>query len=105
MSRNPYKSVHLKESLSIENNFRSFLAGEGEDFFQPVSVEDMVDFASVGSPITIPESAPYSKSELKKIAKAVRQGGGTLTLLEAANYPPDVLEQLGKEAPGQIRLA
>ena len=105
MGKNPYESVHPKGSLSVEINFRSFLAGEGDDFFEPVPVEDMVDFASVGSPITIPEDAPYSKGELKKIAKAIRKGGGTLTVLEAANYPADVLEKLEKEAPGQVKLA
>ena len=48
MGRNPYERVHPKEELSVEINFRSFLAGEGDDFFEPVPVEDMVDFASVG---------------------------------------------------------
>ena len=105
MGRNPYEKVHPKGALSVEINFRSFLAGEGDDYFEPVPVEDMVDFASVGSPITIPDNTPYTKSELKKIAKATRKGGGTLTVLEAASYPPDVLENLEKEAPGQIRLA
>jgi len=105
VGRNPYESVQPTESLSVEINFRSFLAGEGDDFFEPVPVEDMVDFASVGSPITIPDNAPYTKGELRQIAKAVRKGGGTLTVLEAASYPPDVLENLEKEAPGQIRLA
>lgn len=105
MGRNPYESVHPKESLSVEVNFRSFLAGEGDAFLERVPVEDMVDFASVGSAITIPEGNPYSKRELKQIARGVRRGGGTLTLVEAANYPPDVLENLEKEAPGLIRLA
>ncbi len=105
MGRNPYERVHPKGELSVEINFRSFLAGEGDDFFEPVPVEDMVDFASVGVPITIPEGTPYSKRELKQIAKAVRRGGGTLTLVEAASYPPDLVENLEKEAPGLIRLA
>ncbi len=105
MGRNPYERVHPKNELSVEINFRSFLAGEGDAFFQPVPVEDMVDFASVGSAITIPEGTPYSKRELKQIAKAVRKGGGTLTLVEAASYPPDLVENLEKEAPGLIRLA
>ncbi len=105
MGRNPYERVHPKEELSVEVNFRSFLVGEGDAFVEPVPVEDMVDFASVGSPITIPAGNPYSKRELKQIARGVRQGGGTLTLVEAASYPPDVLENLEKEAPGLIRLA
>lgn len=105
MSRNPYKGVHPKESLSVELNFRSFLAGEGAEFFEPVPVEDLVGFASVGSPITIPEDAQYSENELVQIAEAVRKGGGALTLLGAQKYALDVLGRLEKEAPGQIRLA
>jgi hypothetical protein len=103
MSRNPYEGTHPKESLSLELNFRSFLAGEGEAFFEPVPVEDLVSFAAVGSPITIPVDAPYSGEELAQVAAAVGQGGGTLTLLGAAAYPPEVLERLEKEAPGRIR--
>lgn len=104
MGQNPYEKVHPKESLSLELNFRSFLAGEGEAFLEPVPVEDVASFAAVGSPVTIPMSAPYSADELYQIAEAVRQGGGTLTLLGAARYPADVLERLEKEAPGRIRL-
>jgi len=104
MAENPYKRDHPKDTLSLELNFRSFLAGEGEAFLEPVPIEDVVRFASVGSPVTIPMSAPYSADELNQIAEAVRQGGGTLTLLGAARYPPDVVERLEKAAPGQIRL-
>ncbi len=104
MGQNPYETVHPKESLSLELNFRSFLAGEGEAFLEPVPVEDMVSFAAVGSPITIPAGAPYSGDELAQVAEAVRQGGGTLTLLGAASYPPEVVVRLEKEAPGRIRL-
>lgn len=104
MGQNPYEKVHPKESLSLELNFRSFLAGEGEAFLEPVPVEDVANFAAVGSPVTIPVSAPYSADELYQIAEAVRQGGGTLTLVGAARYPADVLERLEKAAPGQIRL-
>ena len=103
-NRNPYKDVHPKAELSLELNFRSFLAGEGGAFLEPVPVEDLVSFASVGPPVTIPASAPYSEDELKQIAQAVRRGGGMLTLLGAASYPPDVLERIEREAPGQIRL-
>ncbi len=102
MVENPYKREHPKESLSLELNFRSFLAGEGEAFFEPVPVEDMVSVASMGSPVTIPMSAPYSEDELKQIAEGVRQGGGTLTLMGATRYPADVLERLEKAAPGRI---
>ncbi|MCC7017479.1 MAG: hypothetical protein IT564_09795 [Rhodospirillales bacterium] len=105
MGQNPYEKVHPKESLSLELNFRSFLAGEGEAFFEPVPVEDMVSIATLGSPVTIPMSAPYSEDELKQIAEAVRQGSSTLTLTGAARYPADVLERLEKEAPGRIRHA
>ena len=105
MGQNPYEKVHPKESLSLELNFRSFLAGEGEAFLEPVPVEDVAHFAAVGSPVTIPMSAPYSADEMTLIAQAVRQGGGTLTLMGAARYPAEVLERLEKEAPGQIRLA
>src|SRR6266480_645929 len=104
IDRNPYKKEHPREELSLELNFRSFLAGEGEAFFTPVPVDDLISFAAVGSPITIPKSAPYSGDELKQVAQAVRRGGSTLTLLGAAGYPPDILERLEKEAPAQIRL-
>ena len=105
MGQNPYEKVHPKESLSLELNFRSVMAGEGSELFGPVPVEDIVNFASVGSPVTIPMSAPYPADEMYQIAEAVRQGGGTLTLVGAARYPAEVLERLEKEAPGQIRLA
>lgn len=105
MGDNPYDRVHPKESLSLELNFRSFLAGEGEAFLTPVPVEDMVSFASVGSPITIPASAPYSEDQLKEIARAVRQGRSTLTILGAAKYPRELLDALETEAPGHIRQA
>lgn len=105
MVENPYKREHPKESLSLELNFRSFLAGEGEAFFAPVPVEDMERFAAIGSPITIPNGAPYSADDLVQIAKAVKQGGGTLTVLGAGDYPADVLQRLENEAPGQVRHA
>jgi hypothetical protein len=100
---NPYKVVHPKEELSLELNFRSFLLGEGEQFFERVPVEDLVSFASAGSPLTIPDGAPYSEDELKQIAEAIRQGGGTLTVLGAAGYPSDLLERIEQAAPGQVR--
>ncbi len=102
MVESPYKGTHAKESLSLELNFRSFLAGEGGEFFEPVPVEDVINFAAVGSPVTIPMSAPYSADEMAQIAQAVHQGGGTLTIMGAARYPADVLERLEKEAPGRI---
>ena len=104
MTENPYDKVHPKESLSLEVNFRSVLAGEGSELFGPVPVEDVVTFAALGSPVTIPMSAPYLADELIEIAGAVRQGGSTLTLMGAARYPADLLESLEKEAPGQILL-
>jgi hypothetical protein len=85
-------------------NFRSFLAGEGSEFFEPVAVEDMIRFASLGCPLTIPESGPYSEEELIQIASAVQNGGGQLTLRGSAIYPPDMLDRLQKEAPGRIHL-
>ena len=103
MDRNPYKGSHAKDELSLELNFRSFLAGEGEAFFTPVPVEDLVDFASVGSPITVPVGAPYSEDQLKEIARAVVKGQSTLTLLGAGSYPRNVLDALEAEAPGRIR--
>jgi hypothetical protein len=105
MTETPYDKVHPKEGLSLEVNFRSVMAGEGSELFGPVPVEDVVSFAAVGSPVTIPMSAPYLADELQEIAGAVRQGGGTLTLMGAARYPADLLESLEKEAPGQIRHA
>ena len=104
MTENPYDKVHPKESLSLEVNFRSVMAGEGSELFGPVPVEDVVTFAALGSLVTIPMSAPYLADELIEIAGAVRQGGGTLTLMGAARYPADLLESLEKEAPGQILL-
>ena len=105
MTENPYDKVHAKDELSLELNFRSVLAGEGSELFGPVPVEDVVSFAAVGSPVTIPMSAPYLADELRQIAGAVRRGGGTFTLMGAARYPADLLESLEKAAPGQIRLA
>jgi hypothetical protein len=104
MGQNPYEKAHPKESLSLELNFRSFMAGEGTEFFEPVPVEDVVTFATVGSPVTIPMGAPYSADELCQIAKAVHRGNGTLTLRGATQYPADVLDRLEKEAPGRIRF-
>lgn len=100
-----YKLVHAKDELSIEVNFRSFLAGEGQEFFEPVPVEELANLASVGTPVTIPSGAPYSEDELKTIAEAVRHGGNTLTLKDAAAYTTDVLELLERLAPGKIRRA
>ena len=102
MTENPYDKVHAKDELSLELNFRSVLAGEGSELFGPVPVEDVVSFAAVGSPVTIPMSAPYTADELVQIAGAVRQGGGTFTLVGAARYPADLLENLEKAAPGQV---
>jgi hypothetical protein len=104
MGQNPYKTTHPKEQLSVEMNFRSFLAGEGSEFFEPVPVEDLVRFAWLGCPITIPESGPYSEDELRQIASAVQHGNGELTLRGSGNYPADMLDRLEKEAPGRIRL-
>lgn len=101
--RSHYKEMHIKEELNLELNFPSILAGEGEQFFERVPVEDLVSFASVGSPLTISASAPYSEEELRQIAVAVRRGGSTLTLLGAAGYAGDILERVEKEAPGQVR--
>lgn len=103
MEPNPYKSTHAKEELSLELNFRSFLAGEGGPFFEPVAVADLVTYATVGAPITIPASAPYSLDDLQRIAQAAKQGGGTLTLLGASNYPAEILDRLEQTAPGKIR--
>lgn len=100
-----YKAVHRKDELSVEINFRSFLAGEGQEFFEPVPVEDLASLASVGTPLTIPSGAPYSADELRIVAEAVRQGGNTLTLKGAAAYPSDVLALLESLAPGLIRHA
>jgi hypothetical protein len=105
MDQNPYKTSHSKETLSIELNFRSFLMGEGGAFLERVPVEDLVSFASVGCPITIPAGAPYSEEELRQIASAVQQGSGELTVLSSSNYPADMLERLELEAPGRIRLS
>lgn len=105
MGQNPYDKVHPGESLSLEINFRSFLAGEGEVFFGPVPVEDLAHFAAIGSPVTIPKGAPYSADDLVQVAKAIKQGGGTLTLLGADDFPADVLVRLENEAPGQLRRA
>lgn len=98
-----FKGTHAREELSLELNFRSFMAGEGEAFFQPVPLEEMLRFAAVGSPITIPASAPYSGEELLQIAAAVRKGGSTLTLLGAASYPVELLQRLENEAAGKLR--
>jgi len=103
--RNPYKTTHSKETLSVELNFRSFLMGEGGAFFERVSVEDLVSFASLGCPITIPASAPYSDEEPQQIAGAVRKGGGKLNILSSTKYPAEVLKKLELEAPGQIALS
>lgn len=105
MGENPYERYHPKSSMSLEVNFRSFLAGEGERFVTPVPVDDLVAFASVGSPITIPAGAGYSVEDLRAVAQAVRVGGGTLTIREAKTYPAEVLARLEEEAPRQIRLA
>lgn len=105
MDHNPYKTLHPKDTLSIELNFRSFLMGEGGAFLERIPVEDLVNFASVGCPITIPASAPYSEKELRQIASAVQQGSGELTVLSSGNYPADVLERLELEAPGRVRLS
>ncbi len=105
MTETPYDKVHPKEGLSLEVNFRSVMAGEGSELFGAVPVEDVAHFASVGSPVTIPMSAPYSADEMVQIAQAVQQGGGTLTIMGAARYPADVLERLEKAAPGQIHHA
>jgi hypothetical protein len=101
--RNPYKGTHPRQELSLELNFRSFMAGEGAPFFQPVPLEEISSFAAVGCPITIPTAGTYSAEELLQVAAAVRKGGSTMTLLGAAEYPSELLERLDKEAPGQIR--
>jgi hypothetical protein len=103
--KTPYKAVHEKPELSLELNFRSFLAGEGESFLTPVPADDLVLMASVGAPITLSAKAPYSQEELQEIAQAVARGRGTLTVLAAGSYAPDVLAAMEKEAPGQVRLA
>lgn len=105
MTEPPYDKVHPKESLSLEVNFRSVMAGEGSELFGPVPVEDVVGFAAIGSPVIVPFSAPYLADELQRIAEAVHRGGGTFTLMGAARYPADLLESLEKAAPGQIHLA
>ncbi len=91
--------------MSLELNFRSLLAGEGQALFTPVPLEDLVDFALVGSPITIPAGAGYSVEDLRRVAQAIRAGGGTLTIRGAGTHAPEVLAQLEKEAPGQVHLA
>ena len=101
--RNHYKGTHAREELSLELNFRSFMVGEGAPFFQPVPLEEILSFATVGSPITIPASSPYSEDELLQIAAAVRRGGSTLTLLGATSYPVELLQRLENEAPGKLR--
>lgn len=105
MSRNPYNTQHKKEELSVEINFRSFLFGEGAEFFEPVPVEDLVNYAALGSPITIPEGDVYTEEDLVQIAQAAQKGGGTVTLVSASIYPNDVIARLEKVAPGQIRTA
>ena len=100
-----HEAVHRKDQLSVEINFRSFLAGEGEEFFTSVPVEHLRRLASVGTPITIPTGAPYTHDELCLIAEALQKGGNTLTLLGATAYETELLERLNALAPGQIRLA
>ena len=104
MGEDVYERIHPKSSMSLEQNFRSFLAGEGEHFFTPVPVEDLIAYASVGSPITIPPGAGYSVEDLRRVAQAVRNGGGTLTIRQAAAYPSEVLAQLEEAAPSQVLL-
>lgn len=105
MGRNPNETVHPKENLSLELNFRSFLFGEGAEFFEPVPVEELVNFAALGCPVTIPEGGPYTEDDLVRIAQAVRQGGTTLTVVGAPKYPAEVLARLEKEVSGRILLA
>lgn len=103
--RNPYEKVHRKEELSLELNFRSFLFGEGAEFFEPVPVEELVNFAALGCPVTIPEGGPYTEDELVQIARAVQKGGTTLTVVGAPKYPPEVIARIEKEALGRILMA
>jgi len=105
MGRNPYELVHRKEELSLELNFRSFLFGEGAEFFEPVPVEDLINYAALGSPITIPDNCPYSPEDLVRIAQAVKRGGATLTVAGGANLPSEVRARLEQEAPGRILAA
>lgn len=105
MSRNPYDVLHKKEELSVEINFRSFLFGEGAEFFEPVPVEDLVNYAELGSPVTIPEGDVYTEEDLVQIAQAAQKGGGTITLVSTSTYPNDIVARLEKVAPGQIRTA
>lgn len=104
IENNPHKPKPDNE-LSLELNFRSFLAGEGAPFFQAVPVEEMCSFAAVGSPVTVPESMPYSHDDLLQIAAAVSEGGTTLTLVGAGRYPAELLEQLEKQSNGRLRRA
>lgn len=103
MSRNPYHTLHKKEELSVEINFRSFLFGEGAEFFEPVPVVDLVNYATLGSPVTIPEGDVYSEEDLIQIAQAAQKGGGTVTLVSTSSYPDGVVARLQSVAPGLIR--
>jgi hypothetical protein len=99
------KESTKREELSLELNFRSFLAGEGGPFFQPVPLEEMVNIASVGCPVTIPAGGPYNPEELLQIAAAVARGAGAMTLAGSAAYPQDLLRELEKQCPGRLKLA
>jgi hypothetical protein len=105
MAEENIPSAHPDDQLSVEINFRSFLAGEGQEFFTPVPVEHLRSLASVGTPITIPAGAPYTHEELCLIAETVQKGGNTLTLLGGATYDSVLLERLNALAPGHVRLA
>lgn len=103
MSEQKPKEASAGNELSLELNFRSFLAGEGAPFFQAVPVEEMCCFAAVGSPVTVPESMPYSPEELLQIAAAVGKGGSTMTVAGSGRYPPELLEALDRESLGRLQ--
>lgn len=105
MARNPHATVHSKEELSLDLNFRSFLFGEGAEFFEPVPIEDLINYAALGCPVTIPEGGPYTEEELVRVAQAVQKSGTTLTVVGAPKYPAEVLARLEKEASGRILMA
>lgn len=97
------KPKEQRQELSLELNFRSFMAGEGAPFFQPVPLEEMLSFAEVGSPVTIPDSGPYTPDELRQIAAAVRKGGSAMTLKASEKYPADLLAELERESAGRLQ--